>query len=55
MVKIAETDSTHKLSYIRKDGVENTVNITVADAKSLLVASLEQLGAFTLCLSCRQR
>lgn len=43
---VAETDSTHKLSYIRKDGVENTVNITVADAKSLLVASLEQLGAF---------
>jgi len=44
-IGVSEANSTHKLTYIRKDGIENTVDITVADAKSLLIAGLEQLGA----------
>lgn len=42
---VAENNSQHKLSYIRKDGIETTVDITVRDSKAALVANLQQLGA----------
>jgi len=45
-IGVAETNSTHKLSYIRKDGVEKTVDITVTSSKSSIIQGLEQLGAF---------
>ena len=44
-IGVSEANSTHKLTYIRKKGIENTVNITVVDAKTSLIAGLEQLGA----------
>lgn len=45
-IGVAETNSTHKLSYIRKNGVETTVNIMVNSTKSSIVQGLEELGAF---------
>lgn len=45
-VGVAEVNSTHELTYIRAGGVENTVDITVTDTKSLVITGLEQLGAF---------
>jgi len=44
-VGVSEQDSVHKLSYIRKDGVEHTVDVTVVSQKDAFIASLEQFGA----------
>ena len=44
-IGVSEQDSVHKLSYIRKDGIENTVEIKVGTQKDAIIASLEQLGA----------
>lgn len=44
-VGVAETNSTHKLSYVRKGGVTNTVDITVNALKPSLAAGLEELGS----------
>jgi len=44
-IGVAETDSLHKLSYIRKNGIEHTVNITVGTQEAAFIANLEQLGA----------
>jgi len=45
-IGVAETNSTHKLTYIRKNGIENTVNVTIRDQKSAVIAGLQELGAF---------
>jgi len=44
-IGVTETDTSHRLTYIRKDGIENTVAITVTNATRAAIQSLEQLGA----------
>ena len=44
-IGVSEANSVHKLSYIRKDGIENTVDITVGTREDAFIAGLEQLGA----------
>ncbi len=42
---VAEANSQHTLTYIRKNGVENTVDITLRDTDARLIAGLEDMGA----------
>ena len=44
-IGVAETDSVHSLSYIRKDGIEHKVQVKVGTQKQAFIASLGQLGA----------
>ena len=45
-IGIATPDKSYPLTYIRENGVENTVEIQVTAFKSPSIESLEQLGAF---------
>lgn len=45
-IGIATPDTSYPLTYVRENGIENTVEIQITAFKSSSIESLEQLGAF---------
>lgn len=44
-IGVAETNTAHRLTYIRENGQRRTANVTVTDARQAIIESFEQLGA----------
>ena len=44
-IGVSEANSVHTLTYIRANGVERTVNVTITDAKQAVIQSFGELGA----------
>jgi len=45
-IGVAETDTTHRLTFIRKDGIEQRADVVITATTSEVVKGLQQLGAF---------
>lgn len=44
-IGVSETNSVHSLTFIRENGVEQTIQIAIADARNAVVLGLAELGA----------